>query len=119
MQTMGLLFILVFLAIAVAAAKAVATRFDPQPFCALCATIYMCGLVVALIVAPPAGAGNEFGSLGEIILFYPVGLAFWVAGLVALSRAMYYGEPLGRVRVTLQCISGVMYIGPLVFVLLS
>ena len=91
---MGLLLVLMSVVIVVAVSKAIASRFEQDPFCVLCSTAYA-GLLVASFFLDPAHAGNEFGPLAEIVFFFPLGLGFWIAGAVVLWRAFGQGEPLG------------------------
>jgi hypothetical protein len=107
----GIILVLLSLAIVIVVAKAIAMRFAADPFCVLCATAYM-PLLFASFIFDRARTGNEFGPLAEIVFFYSIGLAFWVAGLVVLWRAFSRGEPLGYFRTTLQCVSGLWYLGP-------
>jgi hypothetical protein len=118
----GLLVILGCLTVIVPVAMAVAAYFDPRAFCTVCAALYLVGLGIALAIywagGPHGVAGNEFGPLAEFMIFYPIGLLFWIAGLILLARSAYLGEALGRVHVTLQAVTGVVYLGPIVFALL-
>jgi hypothetical protein len=109
---LGLFLILMSLAVVILVSKAISMRLVPNSFCTLCATAFMILLVISFIF-DRAGPGNEFGPVAEMIFFFPVGLGFWIGGLVVLWRARSWGEPLGYVRTTLQCLSGLLYIGPL------
>ena len=77
----------------------------------ICATAVIVLLVLAFRFDRPH-VGNEFGPLAEIVILYPIGIALWFVGLLLLWRAYTCGEPLGRLRVILQSVNGLFYIGP-------
>jgi hypothetical protein len=116
---MGYIIILLNVAVILLGVKTLSARltrrgrFAPDPFYILCACTNLLFVALALQFNQ-VGPENKMGPLVEVLVLYPSGIGFWLAGLRVLYQGYGLGEPLARFCLTLQCITAILYFVPLV-----